>query len=334
MRIYELRRFKSSDDNDLTKALSLYAKNIDSLIRTDSREILYWLDNYSKRYPDKFCLLGLYLNNVLIGFSELVYFVEEKIVFVDYIVIDSNHRRNNTFYEFIENIKGFLDEECLNYDNIICEVGYYEHGKEFSGPGRNLIRLLKMSGFGVIKNDYIQPMLGKTNFESELKCVLMIFPINDLGRIKRETFMMILDTIYFKHYKRWYDAFFSEMEQASYVQRLFKIKDEIQIPLKKKEYIEINGYSHLFPVNSSKTTTKKYTQLAKFVGTIILLAAFAGILGTVHYYVKKFFQIDLEAQAYIIVASAVIVFAMMSFLFDEKKNSFYGLLEKLIDKFK
>ena len=95
---YELRRIKNSKDSVLTKALGIYSQNIDPLLRTDTREIIYWLDNYNNSYRDKFFLLGLHLNGQLIGYAQIAYFTEEKIVFIDYIVIEQGRRGNNTFW--------------------------------------------------------------------------------------------------------------------------------------------------------------------------------------------------------------------------------------------
>src|SRR5437868_7979044 len=148
--VYELRRIKSSADKSLGRALNIYSQNIDPLIRTDTREIIYWLDNYNKQFKDQFYLVALYLNDLIIGYAQFAYFKEEKIVFIDYLAIEKNSRKNNTFYEFIEKIKEFFIDEEIEYNFIVTEVGYFRQTKEPTEVARNLIRLLKMTSFGVI----------------------------------------------------------------------------------------------------------------------------------------------------------------------------------------
>lgn len=172
---YELRQIKDSRDKDLTRALSIYSQNIESIQRTDVREIIYWLDNYNYKFKDRFFILGFYLNNEIIGYSQFVYFEDEKIIAIDYIVIEEIKRRNNTFYQFLEEIRNFLNQENIHFDYLVAEVGYFDETKSPTEKSRSLIRLLKMSGFGVVKAKYFQPMLGKNNFESELMCILMVF---------------------------------------------------------------------------------------------------------------------------------------------------------------
>jgi N-acetylglutamate synthase-like GNAT family acetyltransferase len=151
---YDLRRIKNSTDRHITKALSIYSQNIDPLIRTDTREILYWLDNYNQRFIDRFYLVGLSLNDTIVGYAQFAYFKEERMIFIDYLAIDKQYRKNNTFYEFLEKLKEFFAEESLYHTYIIAEVGYYKENNVPTEITRNLIRLLKMSGFGVIKMTY------------------------------------------------------------------------------------------------------------------------------------------------------------------------------------
>jgi hypothetical protein len=127
---YELKRFKSSSAPDFAKALKLYSENIEPEYRTDTSEILFWTDNFEKQFGDSFLILGLYLNDVLIGFSEVAVFKEEKLVEVDYIVIDPRYRKNNAFYQFLDQITSFLADENYVFDYVICEVGCYFENRE------------------------------------------------------------------------------------------------------------------------------------------------------------------------------------------------------------
>lgn len=331
--IYDLKKIKNSSDRHLTRALSIYSQNIDPLIRTDTREIIYWLDRYNRKFTDKFYIVGLYLNDVIIGYGQFVYFVEEKIVFIDYLAIEKQSRKNNTFYEFTDKIKEFLAEENLHYTYILTEVGYYKENNEPTEVTRNLIRLLKMSGFGVVKMDYFQPMLGKNNYETELSTILMLYTENDVKRIKKETFLLIIDTIYFKHYKRWYDAFFQDKEHALYISRLDDLKKKIELQIKKKEFIEINGYANLFSSRETTVHQKNYVKVAKLVAALIVFALFSMLIGVIVVFVKRRYNLDQDSLQFITYVSLILVIGLSALFYKNKNESFSEVVERVIRLF-
>lgn len=332
--IYELKRIKDSTDSNLTRALSIYSKNIEPILRTDTREIMYWLDNYGKHYKDKFYLLGLYLNNKLIGYAQLVYFENECILFVDYIVIDKDFRRNNTFYQFIEEIKNFLIDEEVVYDYILGEVGYFNDKKIPTESTRNLIRLLKMSGFGVIKTNYYQPMLGKNNYESELMSVLMIYTPNDLKKIKKDTFQLMINTIYFKHYKRWYDKFLNEFEQANYVLGLNKLMTLMNESIKRKDFIEINGYSHIYNSEPLPKESKFASKLLNITGLLVLFSIVATLIGIGVIKLKNIYHIDSTGLVFICISSIALLMFLFHVFYKNKNQPISWIIEKMIGIFK
>ncbi|MES2003136.1 MAG: GNAT family N-acetyltransferase [Bacteroidota bacterium] len=331
---YDLRRIKSSTDRHITKALSIYSQNIDPLIRTDTREILYWLDNYNQHFTDRFYLVGLFLNDTIVGYAQFAYFKEERIIFIDYLAIDKQYRKNNTFYEFLEKLKEFFAEESLYHTYIIAEVGYYKENNVPTEITRNLIRLLKMSGFGVIKMTYYQPMLGRHNYETELSTILMLYTANDIKQIKKETYGLILDTIYYKHYKRWYDKFLSDKEQAIYITRLEQLRSKIEDNMKRKEYIEINGYASLFVTPNTAAAPKNYLKVAKLIAVAVIFAVISIGFGSIVFFAKKKFNLDSDSIKLISIFSLISVVFITSVLYNSKSESFIDTIERLIKLFK
>jgi len=332
--VYELRRIKNSTDKSLGKALKIYFQNVDPLIRTATNEIIHWLDRYNERFQDRFYIVALYLNDVLIGYGQFTYFKEERIVFIDYMAIEKNSRKNNTFYEFVEKIKDFFIEEDVEYNYIVTEVGYYKDKKELTEVGRNLIRLLKMTGFGVIKMNYFQPMLGKKNYETEIGGVLMIHTANDSKTLKLETFFQIIDAIYYKNYKRWYDEFLNEQEQLEYGSRLIELREKIKLFAKKKKEIEINGYAHLSPLNQASTApSSKYVRSVKVFGVFLIFGLLSIGIGCIVLLLKRKYDLDTEAITFISLFSlAIITFISMVF-YNSKNESMSSALEKIIKLF-
>ncbi|HET7003415.1 MAG TPA: hypothetical protein VFI33_18960, partial [Puia sp.] len=266
--VYELKKYKNSRDPELVKALKLYSQNIEPALRTDTKEIMHWLDKYNKTFEDSFYILGFYLNEMLIGFSEVAHFVEEKVIIVDYLVIDKLYRGNNTFHEFMEQIRGLLAEENLEYNYVVAEVGCFYEKTEPPENARHLIRLLKMSHFGVVKCNYYAPRLGINNHESEMRAIMMIYSANETKQIKKETFFQIVNAIYYKYYQRWYNEFLGEQDKIKYSRSLHELVSRMEKELMSKKFIEINGMSNLFPLQSESGNKNKVSKVVKVVTAV------------------------------------------------------------------
>lgn len=330
--VYRLKRFTSSDDKDFLRALKIYLENTDHNIITSTNEITYGLDFYNSKFSDlDFTALGLYLNKILIGYCQLVYFKEEKLVFIDYLVIDKSYRRNNTFYEFIEKIKEYFDAKDFHPFYIIVEVSLQGASTERESPGktRHLIRLLKMNNFGLIGSPYFQPMLGVTNYESNLDSILMLYPADEHKAIKRETFLMILKTVYFKHYKRWYDMFLSEKEATEYSIHLHDLFGKISEHIKAQPSISLESYTDLDYDKSSIKPQKMHRKVLYFLLGFVGLIIFIGIISFV---LKRGFNMEYKDQFYFLIFVSGFYLAVLSLFSDKASGIVNRAIEKSIDK--
>lgn len=329
---FELRKFKTSRDPDLVKALKLYSENIDPALRTDTKEIMHWLDKYNKKFEDSFYIVGLYLNDLLIGFSEIAYFLKEKLVIVDYLVIDKAFRKNNTFYQFIVEIEDFIRDENLEFNYIVAEVGCYYEDMQPPESSRLLIRLLKIQHFGVLKCSYYTPRLGLDNHESEMRAILMVYTPVVVKQIKKETFLQIVNAIYFKYFLRWYDEFLDEDSKIKYSRSLHALAAKIESGLGTKKTIEINGMSHLFSTNNNYKTKLKSHKLIKILTALVLLIFSFIIVGGLYLFIHKKYGVDASTLSSIFYIAFFIVLFALSIIFEGKANLFSRIIEKLVDK--
>lgn len=331
--IFEMKRFLKSDQKDFIEALNIYSNNIEPNLRTDTREIIYWTDMYAKIFDDKFLTFGLFHNKRIIGFAQLAYFINEKIIFFDYLVIDKEYRKHNTFYQFIEDLREYLNIENMSFDYILAEVGAFQEDMQPSLSARNIIRLLKFIGFKVIKSNYYHPRLGILNYESELKSVLMMYTSADLKSIKKETFNLFIDTIYFKHYVRWYDAFLSEPEKQNYRNGVINLKTKLNKELTEKKTVEINGYHNAVESSTKNINTDiQPSKVAKIIASIVLLILFSIIFGIIHLYLKYKLGIDTTAQTYILIVSSIAVIFVISLLLEGRTKPISIIIQKIIGK--
>ncbi|QQL50261.1 hypothetical protein [Mucilaginibacter ginkgonis] len=329
---YEIKRFKTSNSPDLAKALKLYAENIEPAYRTDTNEIIHWLDNFEFQYGDHFVVLGLYLNKILIGFTELAYFKEERFVQVDYLVLDKPYRKNNAFYEFVDKIAGFLADEEFIYDYVICEVGCYFDNLEPTESSKMLIRLLKMSHFGVIKCAYFVPQLGHHNYESQMRAVLMIYSNDEIKQLKKETYLMIISALYYKYYERWYSIVFNYTERANYKIALDQLYTIIKKDVDHRKTIDINGYKNLLPLNPTDFNVIKANNATKLLSFVLIFILCLIIFACLALLIKDKFDIDIEKQSFLFTMAIIVASIATSWIFGNKTDLGKKLVEKLLDK--
>lgn len=294
---YKIKHIKDDQDKDLSYLLKLYLENIDPCIKTNPNEIIYWLSNFDKRINnDTFWILALYMNNKPIGFCQMVYFNNYKIVFIDYCVIDPEYR-GRAFSEYTYLIRDFFVDKDIDINYFVTEIAFYNTNNTPSQSALKLIRLLKMSGLKVIKAPYVQPELGLENHESEMNATLMIF-INgkrsDQTSLKKETYLDIVHTIFYNHYIAWYKAFMTDNEISIYRRKIDIIFDLIKKEINKKDVIILNGEPYIFePSNTPPPNKSNKKTITIFVISLITLYAVVSGLGLL---LEKTFNILPETQ--------------------------------------
>lgn len=331
--VYELKRFKNSKHPDVIDALKLYVEYTEPAVRTDTKEILHCLDTWNDSFEDKFYVLGFYLNNTLIGFTELAYFAQEKFIIVDYLVIHKNYRKNNTFYQFVDDITLFLSQEGLEYNYIVAEVACYDENLEPPESSKLLIKLLKLSHFGVVKCNYYVPRVGIYDYESAMRSVMMLYSLNESKQIKRETFFQIVHAIYYKYYQRWHNMFVDEEEKGRYDKELMDLIAKMEKQIDKKKVIEINGLNSLFPVKINFDNGPKAKKVLKVLTGIVLFFASFILVGLFFTFLQSNFGWDIGTASTIITGSLGLTLFLVALIFENKSNLFSKAFEKMLDKF-
>jgi hypothetical protein len=271
---YKLKRFTSSSDIDFASALLLYVRNTAANIRTDTNEIVHWLDRFSKEFNDEFYVFGFYHNRQLVGYAEAAYFREERLFALDYLVVDEPFRRSGVFNEFVDSLRFFLEEAHPEYRYGFAEVAYGSDEHQPSQESALRIRLLKMQGFRVIRAPYYQPRLMHDDVESEMRAELLIYSAPPLESIRTETYLKVVHTIYYKYYLRWKSVIPESANE--YEKQLDHLFGRIKSSIGKRRAIAINGHKTVL----RPTTRKPIVTVHKLVGfaaqaliVIVLLTA-------------------------------------------------------------
>lgn len=280
---YSLRQFTSSSDKDFAEALSLYMRYTPPAVRTSTNEIAYWVDNAGEYQKNKFLVLGFYCGKNIIGFSEMAYLWDSKVLVIDYLAIEPSFRKNNVFFEFIEHARSFIADLRLDVLYIVTEIGKFSETVP-PDSSRALVRLLKFAGFKVAKTLYYQPQLGEKNADSEMEAILMVYfygdpdGTNNQSSLTKATFLQIVRGIYFEHYLRWYEP---HVDHAGrYKSDLERLLKKIDSSIKKPR-VELNGHHYLLETGSAETAPpqKDATRIAALTtGFVALIALIVALL--------------------------------------------------------
>jgi hypothetical protein len=276
---YRLKRFLNSRDPDFAAALLIYVRNTPANIRTDTNEITYWLDEFSARFGDDFYVFGFYLGRELVGFAEAAYLREERLIALDYLTIDEAYRRNNVFYEFVDHLKRYLENEHPEYRYAVAEITYGPNEQYPSPESRLRTRLFKLQGFKVIRAPYYQPRMMLNDAESEMKADLIIYSTAQLERLQTDTYLSIVHTIYYKYYLRW-DSIIPDTTDA-YKRHLDDLYSRIKAGVRRKQMIPVNGHKTILPTSSRKPVITLHRivsfALQALLVIILLTAAMLGL---------------------------------------------------------
>ena len=322
--VHELRRFKRASDLDYQAALQLYTRLIPGPVRTQSNEITVWLESYSQFKPDEFCVFGFYCNNAIIGYIQFAYFAQERIVAFDYLLLHEQHRTHGQYFLLIELLKKWLDEQNWEIDYIVAEVAVDFAPREVNKQPP-LIELFKQAGFAVADCPYYQPQLGLDNQQSDIQAYFLIRPSEPMSFIAPSVFIKLVETVYFKHYKRWYMPFLDE--HSRYEQLLVERFSEIKTIVGGMKAIELDGVKEttiaLTPTAPPPRRSQWWRQYLSSVCTavLVLVICFCLLL------FQRIFERDSTTILYYLAASLIVSVATFALFYQKGLHVLKELLK-------
>ncbi|MFB9267641.1 hypothetical protein ACFFWD_31635 [Bradyrhizobium erythrophlei] len=228
-----------ADRSDVDRALAIFIQNTSPLLRTKTNQIRQKIANPIT--PEgTFYFAALCRSKSVIGFAMFGYYPNSKLMVVDHMVIDRDHRGDAAFFIFAQllhdTILG-LDLE-IDFTAVELEDGN-EYGSEQTG-GNELVRLLGQVGFGKVHVEYFLANIEPVNYEAKYPGVLMLRGSQKLYRIRREDLLQISRGMLFEHYLPWYRDFFGE-QTGVYQRYLEQLHQEFAKRLGNQPTIKVNG---------------------------------------------------------------------------------------------
>jgi hypothetical protein len=322
---YRIKRFMSSSDSGYTDALRTYTSNISRESKTNTNEITYWIDRAKEKLDStELMFFGFYSNDTIIGYAEIAYIKNERLIMIDYFVVDSKYMSNSSFSTFFFLLLDYFEKNDLDYDYVVIEILVKFNNMETEV---DKIRLFENEDFKVINALYIQPRLETNNLESNKEALLMIYQRNDLRTsIRKETYFRIVKSIYFDHYYTWDNAFYSnEQERNDNYNKLLsdleKIKSSTNEEVLSDEEIRLNGYKNKLVRNNTVPPTSS----ARTIKSALIFAFIAVILIMLVLFFLKEFNIEYATVSAVAITVLFVIYSFI-YLIDQKSGK---ILEKI-----
>jgi hypothetical protein len=268
------------DRSDVDRALAVFVRNTSPLLRTKTNQIRAKIA--APETPEgKFFFTALYRSGDVIGFAMFGYYPRGRLIVVDHLVVDAEHRGAAAFYVFAQLLQDLIATLEVEVDFTAVELERNAHFGDAQTGGIELARLLGQVGFGEVHADYVLANMDPKDYESRYEGILMLRGSARLYRIRREDLLEIVDTILFDHYLPWYRDFFGEKIE-SYEIYLRRLYSEFEISVKGEAVVKINGPE----ANLLLPTTKAVTRSREAAAAIYLfLFAMTAAVSTAVLYV-------------------------------------------------
>jgi len=265
---YELIRFTDCSEN-FYKALKIYNQVIPYEQKTNSNEITKLVQGEAKKFRkgDLF-FFGLLSNKQIIGYAEIAYMKDARILIIDYITLDERYKSNSAFYSFYSLIINYFDKLYLDYDfitkEILCKFEEQHIQKEE-------INLYEHENFKVVNACYIQPQLEEKNIESSKESLLMIYQrASSIKHLKKDAYINIISVIYDYYYEWAVLVLDSDEEKLRNLnlmnENLKKISESIN-----DDQVVLNGYPFKYSTSSDKALPTAEPKSHLLFATILII---------------------------------------------------------------
>jgi len=209
---FAIKRILKETDSCYYQAIRIYNETTPVEIKTNTNEIVHWLN---KDGHFKTIVFALYLDDEVIGFSMVCHIVANKIAVIEYLALKPQYRINSAFFSYIGLLQDYLRESDIEVSYYVTDISNKGEGKNIDKESKLFKKLICLEGFGRINSVYYTPPLGLTNYESEFESFLYIKTSDSIKQINRETYLDIIQAIYYDYYYEWYKDFLPDQKDLN-----------------------------------------------------------------------------------------------------------------------
>lgn len=325
---FSIKRIHKSNDNDYIQALKIYNEQTPASIKTDTNEITYWITNKRRNSSFELMVFAMYLDDTVIGFAMVTYISKTKSVILEYMSFISQFRVNTTFFTYLNLIQNYLIEIDVNVNYYLVEISNKENGKDIDKESKFFKKLICLEGFRKLDATYYTLQLGMDDFESNFEANLYIKSADSTKTISRETYISIINGIYYDYFVGWYEAFLSKNDISKYKKHVDSQYELIEKSLTK---LPIIGASSLncpivdndFDIKTGgQVPSKKQSKQILLIPIVIVIVMILPLIVVLSYtYLMKYFGITMSSVSTLIGATFSAILTTVVALILAKRKS-------------
>ncbi len=236
---FSIKRIKKTTDTDYINAIKIYNDKIPYEIRTPSNEITMWLNNESKNNPFELFCFVLYFNNEVVGFAMETYIKRSKIMLGEYLSLKNEFEFETIIFAYIDLIRNYYKARNIDISFFVDEISYKDSGKNIDKESKLFKKMLCVQGYGEVEALHTTLPLGLNNFESSFTAKIYIKANDDINEISKDTYLQIIESIYYDYYVSWYKDFFTEIQFDKYKKKVDTFYNNICNELIKKNKLHV-----------------------------------------------------------------------------------------------
>ncbi|GBU24140.1 hypothetical protein R83H12_00767 [Fibrobacteria bacterium R8-3-H12] len=267
---FAIRHITKADDEDYKKALMIYKYATAFNIKMSDEAITTWIEKQDNRL--EILVFALYLNENVVGFAMMSYIKEARIVMLEYIELQFQHRADNAvFFPYIKLLENFLKENSYDYKYIVSEISKKDEESRF------FRKISFIEGFGKIEANYFTPPIHNI-YGSSSKAFLYIKSNDYTDTISKDCYMEIASAIHNDYHRIWNKGFLSPENFDKFSKSLDKSFYSIQKRIGSSKSFKIN-YSPgtLFATRSKKRVFFTLIAIIALICALLLLCQYIGI---------------------------------------------------------
>ncbi len=328
---YEIKEITSTKDPDYLPAIKIYIDVTPADVRTDTNEIAKAIDDPLAENGRKMFFFSLHYQRKIVGFAQFAFLPKMKIIFMDYMAIADEYKKNSIFYPFFSMLMLYFNDTGLDYSYFITEIGAQNNDKYVDHDSAFLRKVLAMENFSIIDSPYFQPCLGNNKIESNIDAHLYLKTSAPLNKLSKELFLKLLREILYEHYDSWYKIMLSNSEYKEYhqyivneyerIESAITLNDKIElidcVSSECKYYNPLCAAPHISNVNTAGYAPQIKSKASKF--PFVLLAILTTFCVSILFYkFISYLKIPVNSFSTIYAATISLAVGFTAYLFNHK----------------
>lgn len=235
--VFKILRYNGSDPtlkDDFVKALKIYIESTPATIKTNSNEILSWIEKSVESHVEVLAFI-LYCDGAVVGFAMMTYYKQIHVMAYEYISIESNYSSFASYFSYLDLLNSYTAEN--GYD-VLYWMTDINSGQDVDKESNLFKKLLCMHQFGKL-DAYFRTFPIGLDMDSTFDSVLFIKSNDRIKQISKIKYLKIVEAIR-DYYSVWYKKFMTDDDFNNYNSIIQEIFVRIKSSLESKDRVSVS----------------------------------------------------------------------------------------------